>query len=91
MTPNVNHRQAALLDQLFEHTHARFPMLVRSGEIECSPEDQNHLWIFATGQVSAQEESDAQDYIGMMEADILEEYGYRLSLMLLTEAAEEIL
>ncbi len=86
----INHRQQALMDELFERVHAQFPSLHRTDEIQFSPDDPHHIWIFATGCMTAKEESDVQDLTGEIEAEILEEYGYRISLMLLTEVTEEL-
>ncbi|MCU0426311.1 MAG: hypothetical protein MUF71_11870 [Candidatus Kapabacteria bacterium] len=89
MNPNINHRQEALLHEIFDRVHERFPMLQRTGEIETSPDDPRHFWIFASGTMTAEQESDALDLAGEIEAEILDQYGYRLSLMLLTDILEE--
>jgi hypothetical protein len=90
MMNTMNHRQKALMDELFTRVHEQFSGLVRTEEVRCSPDDPNHIWIFATGQMSAEEESAVQDLTGEIEAEILEQYGYRISLMLLIEPLEEL-
>lgn len=90
MKPEINHRQKALINELFERVHARFPSLSRHEQLRFSPDDPNHIWLYASATMGAQEESDVHDFAAEIEAEILEEYGYRISLMLLIEPLEEL-
>jgi|GEM_PF-4753229 len=90
MKPNLNHRQEALVNELFERVHERFPSLLRHDQLRYSPDDPNHIWLYASATMDAQEESDVHDFAAEIEAEILEEYGYRISLMLLIEPLEEV-
>jgi hypothetical protein len=89
MTISMNHRQEALVHELFERVHARFPILVQGEDLRTSPDDPNHIWVYASARMNAQDESDVHDFAAEIEAEILEHYGYRISLMLLTEPLEE--
>jgi hypothetical protein len=82
MTQNVeiNHKQAEILDRLFQEVQRRFPTIVRQ-ELRRSPEDKEHLWLYVEGSMTEEEEVDFINFSGDLEADILLDTGYSISLM----------
>lgn len=76
----MNHIEEKLLNELFEKVRTRFPMIVRQ-EITTSPEDRSHIWLFVHAVVNEEEEISLRDYAAELEAEILLDYGYRISLM----------
>lgn len=76
----MNHIQQRLLDELFEKVRVHFPMIVRQ-EITASPDDASHIWLYVDANVTESEEKELRDYAASLEADVLLDYGYRISLM----------
>ncbi len=77
---DINHKQEELINELFEKVRAQFPQITRQ-EISVSPEDKEHLWVFVDAPLSEEEEVEFFNFTGDLEADILLETGYWISLM----------
>jgi len=83
MTLNVdfplNHKQQELAHHLFAAVQRRFPEIAFSSA-RLSPVDKESLWLYVSAPQDEDREIALREYAAELESDILQEYGYCITL-----------
>ncbi len=80
MTTPVTQPIEAVADELFRAVKAQYPEIEEINRT-VSPEDKEHIWIRVYAPMDDDAEIELRRFATELEADILEEYGYRISIM----------
>ncbi len=75
--------------ELFQSVKAKFPNIEEINRIP-SPEDRDHIWVRVYAPLDEDTQDALQSYSAELEADILDDYGYRISIIPLNERYEEL-
>lgn len=76
----MNFKQKDLIEKLLEAVKSNFPE-VQLLSITESPEDPNDLWVNITAPADEDREIALLEFASEKEFDILESYGYQITLM----------
>ncbi len=76
----INYKQQQLIDSLFNQVKEKYPEIIYK-DLECSPDDPEHIWINVIADIDEDDEIKLMDYSAELETDILMDYGYRISIM----------
>ncbi len=76
----INYKQQELIDFLFNKVKKEYPE-IKLLNIESSPDDPEHIWINVEANMDEDREIELKHYSSELEADILINYGYAISIM----------
>ena len=77
---NINHKQKALIDELFNAIKEKYPEIIFDN-LSTSPDDPEHIWINVLATIDETREMEMERYAAGLEADIHINFGYRISIM----------
>ena len=76
----MNFKQQELAEQLFADVKSKFPEIEFLGYSE-HPENSNQIWVMVSELSDEDRELQRWDYSSIKSTDILEQYGYLITLM----------
>jgi hypothetical protein len=76
----MNHKQSELAEQLFRKTQAQYPE-ISINSITQHPANPLHIWVNIAAPDDEEREIELRHFAAEIEADIVLDYGYRISLM----------
>jgi hypothetical protein len=76
----MNFKQKELAEQLFADVKAKFPEIEFLG-YSAHPENPNQIWIMVSYLNDDEREAARMDFSAIKSTDILEQYGYLITLM----------
>ena len=76
----INYKQQQLIDDLFDHIKKKYPEIILKN-LDVSPDDPEHIWINIIADMDEDKEIEMMEYSAELEADLLLDYGYRISIM----------
>ena len=77
---NINYKQKQLIDELFNKVKSKYPV-IKFKNLDVSPDDPEHIWINVIADMDEDKEIEMMEYSAELEADLLLDYGYRISIM----------
>ncbi|NLO18934.1 MAG: hypothetical protein GX121_03505 [Ignavibacteria bacterium] len=76
----INYRQQQLIEELYNKVKSKYTQ-IKFKDLEVSPDDPEHIWINVISTLDEDEEIEMMGYSAELGTELLEEYGYRISIM----------